>query len=555
MLIVVVAIAAIGGVGGRNGEQTLTLRAADGPGSAERAPGGDAAGNGKIINGKPLDDASFQQRWPFLVGLLDTSYGPEPYYQRFCDGTLVAPRIVVTAAHCINGNPADAAYVGRLRVLVGSVKLKPTATQLRVSKITVHPSWTGDVNDDDVFDVAVIELAANAPAPAAPIAVVGPNEDLIWGAGKGVSTAPERGPRVAGWGDVQTGPTQSYPTSAMETDIPIYSDHSCAWDYLGPSGASTGMVICGGIVDIQATTAGTAGTGTCFGDSGGPLVAAANGQWRLVGIVSYGVDDCVLRRFGDFFTRTAALRDWLAPLGVPIGTGSVTAALPPAPMREGDEQGTWDELHAPAAGPDVAGGGGGAAAGSKLELTAPKDNTKITKLDGYTTFSWKLPSGVHANRLHFKRGTATPIDLSVAGGVGYRMPNVNIPFGDYRWCVTTTVDATHAAGETVCRHMLRKAAHRGQVVSVNARGRSWKIRGALFSIAKGSVSVKVRIVKGSTTLAKGATTVKPAARGRYTSFNVRTSGAAVGSATSGRLYGIVTISANGVSTTSRTPLR
>ena len=52
---------------------------------------------GAITNGRPDGDGH-----PYVAALVD-DYVTPGYFQRFCTGSLVAPRLVVTAAHCLLG--------------------------------------------------------------------------------------------------------------------------------------------------------------------------------------------------------------------------------------------------------------------------------------------------------------------------------------------------------------------------------------------------------------------------------------------------------------------
>ncbi|RXM92129.1 Chymotrypsin-like protease CTRL-1 [Acipenser ruthenus] len=56
--------------------------------------------------------------------------------------------------------------------------------------------------------------------------------------------------------------------------------------------------------------AGASGASSCQGDSGGPLVCERSGTWDLVGIVSWGSQDCNVQAPA-VYARVAALRSWI----------------------------------------------------------------------------------------------------------------------------------------------------------------------------------------------------------------------------------------------------
>lgn len=47
---------------------------------------------------------------------------------------------------------------------------------------------------------------------------------------------------------------------------------------------------------------------SCMGDSGGPIMKFVNGAWYLVGLVSYGYNDC---RGTGVYTNSSALYNWI----------------------------------------------------------------------------------------------------------------------------------------------------------------------------------------------------------------------------------------------------
>jgi secreted trypsin-like serine protease len=210
--------------------------------------------------------------YPFMMQLTDSTG------DQFCGGTLVAPKKVVTAAHCVAGESA-----GGVRVVGGRTYLNGTkGTVSRVSKIWVNPDYT-DASDGD--DVAVLTLTTSMPYK--PAKYVSSSQTSLYAAG---TTA-----RVLGWGTTaESGGTSNQLRTAT---VPIVSDSSCKGSY-GSDFVQTDMV-CAGYT--------SGGVDTCQGDSGGPLLIGG----VLAGITSWG-EGCAEAGHPGVYTRLATFSKLVA---------------------------------------------------------------------------------------------------------------------------------------------------------------------------------------------------------------------------------------------------
>lgn len=101
---------------------------------------------------------------------------------------------------------------------------------------------------------------------------------------------------LSGWGEQ---------TQLEQAKIPIYNMTQCIANYgYIPLTVDPHVMICAGF-EAGHTTA-------CRGDSGGPLVYKKR---YLVGIVSWGDNDCMVAKFPGVYSRVSTMIDWFNSFG------------------------------------------------------------------------------------------------------------------------------------------------------------------------------------------------------------------------------------------------
>lgn len=181
-----------------------------------------------------------------------------------CTGILVAPKAVLTAAHCAAS-------------LSSGVQVGDSATPIPVDAVAIHPGWDGASE----FDVAI--LALSTASIAQPLAFVASPDGLAVG----------QLIRVAGWGVTSGNAAPAQGTMRI--------------DQLAAS-------------FIYAVAEPSA---SCDGDSGGPLLVGQPGvDARLAGIASAGIVRTGPTGCADILAvRATGIADWVASIaGTSTGT-------------------------------------------------------------------------------------------------------------------------------------------------------------------------------------------------------------------------------------------
>lgn len=200
-----------------------------------------------------------------------------------CTGTVIAPTVVMTAAHCVHPRGVRV-LPENFRVIAGAVAWKPAVDSAsRVVKVDTFPRYSESTG---AGDVALLELEAPVAVPPLQFA-----SRAFWSAG---TKAQE-----AGWG--RTEPKQRVPTYLLHrAATSVLGDAECRYE-----GRARGQICAKQLPKLKASP--------CFGDSGGPLLSHRPGDGRLVeiGVLHGGVSGRCSPRFAVTYTSTVPVAHWV----------------------------------------------------------------------------------------------------------------------------------------------------------------------------------------------------------------------------------------------------
>ncbi|WP_111656747.1 S1 family peptidase [Isoalcanivorax indicus] len=229
-------------------------------------------------------------KWPWMAAVNFVSGANNSQQSLICGGTLIAPRWVLTAAHCVTTNAGQQLHAHNLQVVLGSIHRDGSGGEtLPVSHVYVHPEYTRATLH---HDVALLRLAQ--PSSTTPVNMAGPAQHHYLG-----RTSHRNLFTAMGWGRTRANDPSSGAQRLQEVNLDYVPGSVCGrtWRNLN------GHQICAGSDDTPRDT--------CNGDSGGPLVMYHEGRHWLMGVTSYGASECGTVGVPGVYTAASHYTGWM----------------------------------------------------------------------------------------------------------------------------------------------------------------------------------------------------------------------------------------------------
>ncbi|RHY44454.1 hypothetical protein DYB38_011536 [Aphanomyces astaci] len=249
--------------------------------------------NLKIVGGK---EAVVGQHL-YVTGIRSSASGIDS-----CGGSLIAPNVVLTAAHCMGH--------GLKYVAIGSHYNSGTkdGEQITIKQEIKHPKYNKKTSSYD-FGVYILERDSKFPVVEVSFDNVEADTPTV----------------VRGWGTTSSAGSPS--KVLLEVGVDVVNQEQCIKWLSGHTGVDGFSVD-----DSMLCSGGKEGEDACQGDSGGPLTVEIGGSEKLVGVVSWGLK-CAEKNKPGVYSRISMARDFIEPYlkNSPTSTPGTTSA--PGPTK------------------------------------------------------------------------------------------------------------------------------------------------------------------------------------------------------------------------------
>ncbi|KAJ8961852.1 hypothetical protein NQ318_021469, partial [Aromia moschata] len=244
----------------------------------------------------PGGEESLAREFPHMAAI---GFGGTNTTQWLCGGSLISPKYVLTAAHCLMSRQLGPPRYVRLGELDFATEQDDAQPQdFTVKRVIPHPDFRPV--SGRYHDIGLIELDRN----------VKPTRHVSFACLDTVRAHKEPQMIATGWGRTEFSGRTS--THLLKINLDTVSIDQCQRFYQG----ARREVPRGVVDDLQLCAGGKPDQDTCQGDSGGPLqlrykrAGSAVYAYTIVGITSLG-KACGLSRIPGIYTRVYGYLSWI----------------------------------------------------------------------------------------------------------------------------------------------------------------------------------------------------------------------------------------------------